>query len=62
MTDEEIKNAVAAYIIGGHESDNADCLHERDEWQDDTEDAQDDLKRAYEFYRTARVTVTWGDE
>ncbi len=60
MTDEEIKNTVAAYIIGGHESDNADCLHEMDVLQDDGE--QDTLKRAYEFYSTATATATWGDE
>jgi hypothetical protein len=59
MTDKEIKAAVAWYIIGGHVADNADCLHELDEFQDDSESAQDDLKKAYGFYRTAKVTVTW---
>jgi hypothetical protein len=59
MTDEEIKAVVAKYIIGNHESDNADCLHEMDEWQTGEESEQDDLNKGYDFYRTARVTVTW---
>ena len=59
MTDDEIKAVVAKYIIDGYEDDNADCLHEMDEFDPDQETAQEDLKRAYELYRAAKVTVTW---
>lgn len=59
MTEDEIKAIVAKYIISNHESDNADCLHEMDEWQTGEESEQDDLNRAYDFYRSAKVTVSW---
>jgi len=59
MTDEEIKEVVRKYILGGHESDNADCLHEMDAFDRDDEEGQDDLQRAYDLYRKAVVTVTW---
>lgn len=61
MTDEEIKAVVTRYIISGHESDNADCLHEMDEWQTGEESELDDLSKAYNFYRSAKVTVTWDE-
>ena len=63
MTDEEIKAVVTRYIIDGHESDNADCLHEMGEFYLDENDetAADDMKRAYEFYNRANVTVTFND-
>ena len=55
MTEEEIKKLVVDYIISGHESDNADCLHEKEEF----DDHPDDLNRAYELYRKAILTVWW---
>ena len=62
MTDEQVKAVVAKYIVSGYEDDNADCLHERDEFYNDPGDDPDEiLKRAYRFYRTAKVTVTWDD-
>ena len=61
MTDEQIKEAVRKYIISQHESDNADCLHELDEWQTGEESEQDDLNKGYDFYRRAKVTVTFDD-
>lgn len=54
LTDAKIKDLVAQYIINGYEDDNADCLHEVDEFID-----SDDLARAYQFYRKAIVTVTF---
>lgn len=62
MTDPEIQEIVRKYILDGYESDNADCLHEMDAWQTGEESEQDDLNKGYEFYRSAKVTVTWGDE
>ena len=59
VTDEQIREVVRKYILDGHESDNADCMHEMDEFSADSEDIQQDLKRAYEIYRAAIVTVTW---
>lgn len=57
MTDDEIKAIVAEYIISGHESDNADCLHEMDEFYEDP--GRVNIQRAYGFYRSAKVSVTW---
>ena len=59
MTDDEIKAVVTRYIIGAFESDNADCLHEMDEFYLDENDetAANDVKRAYNFYNKAVVTV-----
>ena len=54
LTEEQIKTLVARYIINGYEDDNADCLHEVDEFVD-----SDDLARAYQLYRKAIVTVTF---
>ena len=54
MNDDQIKDIIRDYIIGGHESDNADCLHERDELEN-----PEDLQRAYALYRTAVVRVSW---
>jgi hypothetical protein len=64
VTDQEIKTIVRKYIIAMYESDNADCLHEMDEFwgEDDEEQALGALDRAYELYRTATVTVTWPDD
>jgi hypothetical protein len=59
VTDEQIKAAVRKYIIYMYEDDNADCLHEMDEFDEHT---AADLFRAYEFYQTAKVTVTWPDD
>lgn len=62
MTDDEIKAVVAKYIIYGYEDDNADCLHEMDEFYASPDvDPDEALKRAYEFYRSAKVTVTWDE-
>jgi hypothetical protein len=63
VTDEQIKAIVAKYIIDGYEDDNADCLHERDEFYNDPgEDPDEIMKRAYVFYRSANVSVTWPGE
>ena len=59
MTDEQLRAVVERYIIGLFESDNADCLNEMDEFyfEENDETAYNDMKRAYEFYRKANVTV-----
>ena len=60
MKEEEIKQVVVDYITDGVEADNADSLHERDEWyQHIGQDSETDLKKAYAFYRKAKVTVTF---
>lgn len=60
MTDDEIKTVVHDYIINCFESDNADCLHEMDEWEPYLSQSDDGpLMKAYEFYRRAKVTVTF---
>lgn len=58
MTDDEIKEIVRDYIISGYESDNADCLHENDAWYKEPFNTEY-LQRGYDFYRKAKVTVTW---
>lgn len=60
MTDDEIKALVTKYIVEGFEDDNADCLHEMDEWEPYLSRSDDEpLNRAYEFYNRATVTVTF---
>jgi hypothetical protein len=60
MTDEEIKALVRKYIIDDYESDNADGLHEMDEFYLPMGTEIDGtLDRAYKFYLSAKVTVTW---
>jgi hypothetical protein len=67
MTDDEIKAIVTKYIVEGFEDDNADCLHEMDEFDalfdylpdGSVTDTPPDFKRAYEFYLRAKVTVTF---
>ena len=62
MTDDQIKGIVADYISGMYEDDNADCLHEMDEFYTTIDDDPDELlKRAYAFYRSARVHISWDD-
>jgi|SRR5579872_601185 len=62
MDDARLKKIVAKYILDGHEDDNADCLHEMDEFYESDEDPGKLLERAYGFYRTAKVTVRWDDD
>jgi len=60
MTDDEIKAVVHKYIMDCFESDNADGLHEMDEWLPSLNESDDGpLKRGYEWYKRAKVTVTF---
>lgn len=67
MTDDQIKAVVLKYIMDCFESDNADGLHEMDEFDELFDYLPDgssintpaELKRAYELFRTAKVTVTF---
>jgi hypothetical protein len=60
MTDDEIKAIVLKYIEDCFESDNADGLHEMDEWYASIDDdPQELLKKGYALFRKATVTVTF---
>jgi hypothetical protein len=63
MTDDEIKATVTKYIVAGFESDNADGLHEMDEWwkEEDYEQNRIDLEKGYKLFRKAHVTVTFDE-
>jgi hypothetical protein len=63
MTNDEIKATVTKYIVNGVESDNADGLHEMDEWwkEEDYEQNRIDLEKGYKLFRKAQVTVTFDE-
>ena len=60
MTDEQIKAAVLKYITDCFESDNADGLHEMDEFYTDSFN-QADYDKALTLYRRAKVIVMFDD-
>ncbi len=64
MTDDEIRDVVTRYIMGCHDSDNADSLHEREEF--DRISADDEFEETYQralvIYRQAKVTVTYPEK
>lgn len=62
MTDEEIKLVVCEYITVCFDSDNADGLHEMDEFYYPDGDFDDTAYlKALKIYRKAKVTVTFDD-
>jgi hypothetical protein len=63
MTDNEIKATVTEYIVNCFESDNADGLHEMDEWwkEEDYEQNRIDLEKGYKLFRKARISVVFDD-
>ncbi len=62
MTEERIKEIVHKYIMDCFESDNADGLHELDDWGDfDDDETRKALNAGYYWFRWANVTVTFDD-
>jgi hypothetical protein len=64
VTDDEIRDMVTRYITGLYESDNADCLHEMEEFDKipTDEEFEETYQKAMAFYRQAIVTVTYTPE
>jgi hypothetical protein len=63
MTDDEIRDVVTRYITGLYETDNADCLHEMEEFDKiPDEEFEETYQKAMAFYRQATVTVTYGGQ
>lgn len=64
MTDDEIRDVVEKYILDLYRCDNADCLHEMDQFDIpgmSDEEFEELIDRALAFYRQATVTVTFGE-
>lgn len=67
MTDDEIKAIVTKYIIGAVKTYDTSGLHEMDEFDalfdylpdGSVTDTPPELKRAYELFDQAKVTVTF---